>query len=443
MSNDFDLNIYNYNIQDIISFMGLKQDFTLTDVTNNCDLMIDVIFENKIHDKQYKNQIIQFIDKAKIKLVEYLKDISLEQEKGFIEDYDKLLIEKDEKNVVNQTSTTYAGHSYIMNKDTTSFNNVINNKEYLNPIETYPTNVSRGILNNLKRKTFFQTIILNTLFREDYSTTSSSDFNIVLPYYFKNVLSIRLSSLQLPNVIYNISASNNNNSFYIEEDVTGIYGTIIMPDGNYGGIEFALVLENEINTQLGIFPKRFFVSHSETTGKIDISNNTHNFGMSFYTAIPTVYKCLQTYKGNEGYKKNECVDIAEIYKKFGWIMGYRNAEYTGSNTYTTEGIYNPAPLEYIYFTLNDYNNSQSQNIFGMFSKSIIGDNILAMIPLTSSSFNVCFDNGADFIEKKREYFGPVKIQKIKIQLLNQYGEIINLNKMDFSFSLELEIGYDY
>ena len=65
-----------------------------------------------------------------------------------------------------------------------------------------------------------------------------------------------------------------------------------------------------------------------------------------------------------------------------------------------------------------------------------------MIPLNVDSFHICFDNGADFIEKKREYFGPVNIQKLKIQLLNQYGEILNLNCMDFSFSLELEVAYD-
>ena len=66
-----------------------------------------------------------------------------------------------------------------------------------------------------------------------------------------------------------------------------------------------------------------------------------------------------------------------------------------------------------------------------------------MIPLNSNSFQTCFDNGADFIEKNRNYFGPVNIQRLKIQLLNQYGEILDLNNMDFSFSLEFEIGYDW
>ena len=74
---------------------------------------------------------------------------------------------------------------------------------------------------------------------------------------------------------------------------------------------------------------------------------------------------------------------------------------------------------------------------------ILGDNILAVIPVTSKSFNICFDNGNNLLEKKREYYGPVNIQRLKIQLLNQYGEVLNLNSMDFSFSLEFEIGYDW
>ena len=46
------------------------------------------------------------------------------------------------------------------------------------------------------------------------------------------------------------------------------------------------------------------------------------------------------------------------------------------------------------------------------------------------------DNGGDRIFKTREYFGPVKIERLKIQLVDKYGKKINLNKNDFSFTLE-------
>jgi hypothetical protein len=328
-----------------------------------------------------------------------------------------------------------------MNKETTSFNDTIDKQKKLNPVETYPTNVARSYLNNLKRKTITQTIILNSLYRDDYLNTLSTDFSITLPNYFKNVLSIRLSSLQLPNVLYCISTSNNNNSLYISEDaVGGVEGIVIIPDGNYDYSTFVTLLQTEINTQLSTL--NFVVTVDSATQKITITNTVNQFTMNFIIK-DSVSGVNTEYIINQNYKQLHCVnDITELYKKLGWIMGYRSAVYTGQQSYVAEGIYNGSFTEYIYFILNDFNNSQSQNIIGMFSKSTIGNNILAMIPLNANSFHICFDNGADFIEKKREYFGPVNIQKLKIQLLNQYGEILNLNSMDFSFSLELEVAYD-
>lgn len=463
MNYEFDFNINNYNIDELENFLKLDKKYTYNDINEKCSSMNSIINENKTYDKLYKTKIGIFLDEVKLKLVKHIKNI-VQGDDGFIEDYNKLLVPTDEEHVVNKTSTTYAGHTYVMNPETVTLNDVINREKRLEPIETYPTNISRSILNNLKRKTILQTVVLNTLFREDYFGTNSTDFTIILPYYFKNVLSLRLSSLQLPNVIYCISNSNGNNTFYIEEDTTGIAGTIIFPDGNYTNItEFCSLLQTEINSQLSISPERFIVTCDTNSGKITITNNVHTFTMIFNTPISVVKeRCktkyitakkkqkdcsnfaevYRTFIPTEGQREQNCVSLEEIYKKFGWIIGYRDEYYTGGNTYTTEGVYNGAYPNYIYFVLNDFNNSQAQNVFGMYSKSIIGDNILGMIPITTQNFYVNFTNGNDYIERKREYFGPVRIQRLKVQLLNQYGDTINLNNMDYSFSLELEIGYE-
>jgi hypothetical protein len=463
MNYDFDFNINNYNVDELESFLKLNENYTFNDINDRCSRMNSIINENKEYDKVYKTNLGVFLDDTKIKLVKHIKKISREDD-GFIEDYDKL-ISKDQERVINQTSVTHAGSSYVINPETITFNDIIDKTKHLEPVETYPTNISRSNLNNLKRKTIMQTVVLNTLFREDYFGTTSTDFSIVLPYYFKNVLSLRLSSLQLPNVIYCISKSNGNNTFYIEEETTGISGTITFPDGNYIDInDFCTLLQSEINTQLGIAPDRFIVTYDINSTKITISNNTYNFVLIFNTRIQTVYLKCKTkitpktkeniknssnfgekyinFVPTEGQREQNCVNLEEIYKKFGWLVGYRDEVYSGSNSYTTEGVYNGAYPNYIYFVLNDFNNSQAQTVFGMYSKSIIGDNILGMIPITSQSFYVNFTNGNDFIERKREYFGPVRIQRLKVQLLNQYGNVINLNNMDYSFSLEFEIGYD-
>jgi len=442
MNYEFDFNINNYTIGELQKFLTLEQNYTFNDINEKCSTINAIITDSKDYDKIYKTRLGKFLEEAKLKLVKHVKEIS-QGDNGFIEDYDKLIVNTDEENTINKTSTTYAGHTYVMNKETITFNDIINKEKHLEPVEAYPTNISRSNLNNLKRKTIFQTIVLNTLFREDYFGSSSTDFTIVLPYYFKNVLSLRLSSLQLPNVIYCISKSNGNNTFFIEEDTTSISGTITFPDGNYNSIsDFATLLQTEINSQLSISPDRFIVTYDVNSNKITISNTLSNFTMIFNETLQKVPGKKRVYNPTQGQRLQNCVEIEEIYKNFGWIIGYRDESYYNSNSYTTEGVYNGAYPNYIYFVLNDYNNSQAQNVFGMYSKSIIGDNILGMIPITSQPFYVNFTNGNDFIERKREYFGPVRIQRLKVELLNQYGDIINLNNMDYSFTLELEIGYD-
>jgi hypothetical protein len=442
MNYEFDFNINNYTIGELHKFLSLEENCTFNDINEKCTIMNNIITESRHYDKGYKTRLGKFLERAKLKLVKNIKKIS-EGDDGFIEDYDKLLVTNHEENTINKTSTTYAGHTFVMNPETITLNDVINKEKRLEPIETYPTNISRSNLNNLKRKTILQTIVLNTLFREDYFNTTSTDFTIVLPYYFKNVLSLRLSSLQLPNVIYCISKSNGNNTLYIKEDTTGINGTITFPDGNYPTInDFATILQTVINSQLGISPDRFIVTYDINSGKITISNAFSTFTMIFNDPAKSVNNKCKTYEPTNGQRLQNCVELEEIYKKLGWIIGYRSDAYYNLNSYTTEGVYNGAYPNYIYFVLNDYNNSQSQNVFGMYSKSIIGDNILGMVPIVSNAFYVNFTNGSDFIERKREYFGPVRIQRLKIELLNQYGDKINLNNMDYSFSLELETGYD-
>jgi hypothetical protein len=443
MTSELDLNINNYNIHDIENFFGLFHEYNFNDVINNEKKILNILISENNYDSEKKTEIINFIKSSRDRLINNLKKTTDIQNNGFIENYDKLIIEKDENNVINKISTITNGNSFVQNKETTSFNEITNPNKYLNPIEAYPTNISRSYLNNLKRKTITQTLILNSLYREDYYNTLSTDFTILLPMYIKNVLSIRLSSLQLPNVIYSISKQNKNNALFLREDVVGgVEGVVIIPDGDYDSSSFITVLQNEIQTQLGV--SNFDVTLDINTQKITISNNVpYQFTLNFFIDIDNYDNTKTKYILNENYKTINCVDITELYKRLGWIMGYRKSEYSGNTKYETEGIFNSAYTNYIYFSLNDYNNSQSQNIIGIFPNNIIGNNIIAMIPLNAKIFNVCFNNGADFLEKKREYFGPINLQKMRIQILNQYGEILDLNNMDFSFSLELELGYDW
>ena len=422
---DLDLNIDNYDLGEVEKLLKVTPPYSLNDILKSEKLIIGVISKDSSYPVEKKSNFIEFIKTAKLKLVQRLRK-QLEKTTQNDQDLpdDEFVIQRDVGKVVNKTSVTEAGgNSFVQNRETTSLNEMIDKHKYLNPVESYPTNIARSDLNNLKRKTITQTVILNSLFREDYKNTISSDFNLVLPYQFKNVLSVRLSSIQLPNVLYCFSSNKLNNIMYLKETGDGetTEGTIILPDGNYTITSLAQTLQTSINEQLDIHPPRFVVTANEAAQKITIANNRNTFDINFL----------------------KDVESNDFNSTLGWIMGFREKTYSCSAVYTCEGIYNSAASDYIFFILNDFNKSQTQNILAMYSKSYIGDNILAMIPLTNNSFHVMFNNGNDLIEKKREYFGPVNMQRFKIELRNQYGELLDLNNMDFSFSLEVEIGYDW
>ena len=72
----------------------------------------------------------------------------------------------------------------------------------------------------------------------------------------------------------------------------------------------------------------------------------------------------------------------------------------------------------------------------------MGKNILARIQITNPEFTFIINNSGDHIFKERNYFGNVKIRKLHIQILNKYGEVVQLNGSEVSLALEFTQNYD-
>jgi hypothetical protein len=70
--------------------------------------------------------------------------------------------------------------------------------------------------------------------------------------------------------------------------------------------------------------------------------------------------------------------------------------------------------------------------------------VLAIIPVKpGSSGRLYVDFSGALQENKRVYFGPVDIERLKIRLFNDRGQILNLNGLDWSFTLCAELLYQY
>jgi hypothetical protein len=120
---------------------------------------------------------------------------------------------------------------------------------------------------------------------------------------------------------------------------------------------------------------------------------------------------------------------------------HNNTRYT-CDPVTGEQLYNPSPSD----TQREiYAKSQilASNIKRektYTSKPFI-QNIFGIVPVKLaglSSGNIYTEFGGTLQNQERVYFGPVNIFKMKIQLMNDRGEVVDLNKNDWSFSLICE-----
>ena len=100
--------------------------------------------------------------------------------------------------------------------------------------------------------------------------------------------------------------------------------------------------------------------------------------------------------------------------------------------------------------INDYNQNVNNFVITAYNESIGKANVLARISTESSASNdfsagLSLTNNTianDSSIKKRDYFGPVNISKLEIQILDEFGRVIDLNNMDFSLALNLVCLYD-
>ena len=292
-----------------------------------------------------------------------------------------------------------------------------------------------------------------------------------------------LVSLEIPLSFYTISRNIGNNNFTIEYLVYGSeetqYCDITLADGNYQVLfvddTSAKSIEAGINEALraAIMGNK---DQKEEAG-IPIDQPLHpaliNLRYSVDTATCKSIFAFQpefTAKDTENLEDDDSEIIgslkswgllfnvgedgqisaeAPIMLRLGWLLGFRSAAYTTSNfgAFVSEGICYPKGPNYIYISIDDYNNNTNNYFTALYNSSINNNNIFARINLANIiASNGIYSVGGDdssstSLSRSREYFGPVNIQKLRITLYDEYGRILLLNNMDWSIALMFECIY--
>ena len=259
----------------------------------------------------------------------------------------------------------------------------------------------KGNVNPVDTRVITKVISIDTLFRPNYKMTLSTDFLYQFPEYRKNVVSMTVSAIELPRTWYTFAAPMN--TFLMNDTL------ITILEGTY-----------TIDTFNTLVCSGFTIQVSPTTQKTTIQSTTP-FTIDFTPS--------------SGVLQQSC----------GWIMGFRSATYTSvannavspvMYSITSEGSFGSTDA-YFFLEIDDFqHNFMTDSIVSTVNRggtpSFLGNNIIARIPVNNT---IVIDTKLQFT---RDYFGPVTLERLRIRLLNRFGEVVSLQSNDMSFSLELK-----
>jgi hypothetical protein len=410
---NFDLNIENYTRDELIEMFELPQNFDRNIIEIKEAKLKDSIINNREINKETQVKTLNFLIKAK----NIILNDSEPQKKGTLQE-----------KIFDFYNSSYELKTSKLEDKEEHMIQVRPEKPYLS---SYPSEFFPGVINPIKKRTIRKNLNIDTKFRENYYTSSASNFNFSLPINIDDVLQMQLAAIELPTTYYAISKQYGNNFFSIT--VNSSITVINIPDGNYN----QLTIMDAINNQLTLAGAPF----SDIVFTINLTNGTTGSGQTLVG--------FSDLSGNTVLELNFQADRFGISDrntplplKFGWILGFRNGIYTGNLNYVSEGLVDTTGPRYIFLVVDDYNNSVNNNFYSAFNSSILNKNILARISLQANTFNILEQNNLSLLTTPREYFGPVNINNMNVQLLDEYGRIVDLNNMDFSFCLNLTIVYD-
>lgn len=280
------------------------------------------------------------------------------------------------------------------------------------------------VMTNVMKPGKTKYINIDTRFREDYYVNTLSKQNVSLPERYTDVRSISVVSAEIPMSYYNISSALGNNAFKVttRSDPT-IIDHIKIPDGQYTLNE----LISNINTLSSIIIQT--VSIDSVTKKINLNTTAG--------AVDPIFDFTINENGNRS--------RFDFKSSLGWLLGFRKPIVDDG---TEDNIASSLPSiggpRYLYLVVDEFTSSGNQSSFvSPLPNSLINKNILARISVSKQDYPfgsilpANLSNGL-LMTDVRSYTGKVDIQKLNIQLVNEFGNVIDLNGDDFSFCLKIE-----
>ena len=198
---NFDLNINNYTKHELREMFELPIAFDKTTFETKETKIRDNIINNKEINKETQVNTLNFLIKARDIL---LNDSSSNQN-------------NDVSNVIEKLESIY-NSNFQLKPSTIEYpsEHMVQDRKDKPYLSSYPSQYFPGVINPIKKKTNTLNLNIDSRFRDNYYSTSSSNFMVYLPMQLSDVLSIQLAAIELPITFYTVSKQFGNNFFTLK-----------------------------------------------------------------------------------------------------------------------------------------------------------------------------------------------------------------------------------
>jgi hypothetical protein len=421
----FNLDINTYTSKELEEILGLVPPFTKGDISNKASLLIKNINSDKSIAPDLKSNTVYFIKQVEEKLITLTNTVA-----SVISIPTKQIPVEDSMYRLNYAPVDVVGEHDVMVRQGVPFS------------ISYPGEYHTGVLNPLEKRTIIKILNIDTRFRNSYKGTNATNCSINLPLQL-TVLNMQLTSIEIPKSYYVISRQYSNNFFSITAGNEKII--YIVPDGNYSNADLVDYLNNYASNNgytSSTNPLLYYI-----TFNVNIIGNTGSGSGQFIIGIsPSYGGSLFNFTVNFNEDINGNIEnTTPIIMKMGWLLGFREGIYVNNCTYVSEGIIDLYGPRYLFLAIDDYTNNVNNGFYSAFHDTFLNKNILARLSVYNTSnnnFSIDKWESMNVLSYPREYFGPINLYKMGIQLLNEYGVPLDLNNMDFSFCLSFTCAYN-
>jgi hypothetical protein len=376
-----DYNVDNYTISELLAIVELD-DPTEKEIIDTTNTFIDRFTKEKSTD------LVNFFRNIQTKLLQYINEI---QTGGKVAEYEPDSTQTDkwykyqalpQNNTVQRDKNT----DRIQKIDVYDNNHVPMNREQLGVANTKNVPIAQDTLNPNLENVISRFINLDSQFRQSAGgvDTLSTDYTLNLSDQLKNVLSLRLYSIQIPFTWYVIDNQYGNTCFWITN--TSNTFKIFIPPGNYSPTTFCSAIDTAftniitppyIKAFTHSLPAPAIATYNSSNGKITLNltdwiDPANNSIVSIpqtaniFDASTDAYFTFFDFTGKLNCLSDEiscAVENISFNGTLGWLMGFRLPIVPVFSTpgTTSISILDLHGSKYFILAIDDYNNNHINN----------------------------------------------------------------------------------